>query len=175
MTDAAALYADVGAWSLEALADRSLFDRHYVTVAAAVADRLSAKVNINIEARGLAYADWIDSLQGLDPEEVGHPHFVAACASLIASLARYRIVAYSAIARDPPDRLVNAALNYPNEVTALASGAAVYLLKVRELTGIDPSARLSGMILENAAANLNKTAEAAVHFRELLRLSTPWD
>ncbi len=174
MTDAALLHADVGAWSLAALADRALFDRLYVTVAAAIADRLSAKVHFNVEARGRAFADWIDSLQGVDDEEIDDRHFIGACASLIASLARHRIVAYSAIARDPPDRLVDAALNYPNEVTALAGGAAVYLLKVRELTGTDPSVPLSALVVENAAANLNRSADAAVHFRELLQLSTPW-
>jgi len=174
MAEAITLHADVGTWRLAALADEALFDRHYVTVAAAIADRITAKVHIAIEARRRAFADWIESLPGIGADPITHRHFIATCASLIASLARHRVVAYTAMTRDAPDRMVDTVLNYPNEVTALASGAAVYLLRVRDMTGSDPSVPLSALIVENAAANLRRNANAALRFRELLQLTAPW-
>ena len=174
MAEAIALNADVGTWRLAALADEALFDRHYLAVAAAIADRITAKVHINIAARHHAFSDWIDSLKGADPHAVTYQHFFGACAGLIASLARHRIVAYSAMTRESPDRMVDTVLKFPNEVTALASGAAVYLLRVRDLTGVDPSIALSALVVESAAANLRRHPEAAADFRALLQLSTPW-
>jgi len=168
------LHADVGAWHLAALADEASFNRHYATVAAAIAEPIAARADINAAARRHAFADWIDSLQGIDAEAVGHRHFIAACASLIASLARHPVVVYSPTTAEAPDRMAAAILKYPNEVTALASGAAVYLLRIRDMTGVDPGVPLSALLVENAAANLRRDAEAAVRFRELMRLATPW-
>ena len=168
------VHADIGAWSLAALADEASFDRHYETVAAAIADRITAKVHVNILARRQAFADFIASLHGIDAGAITHRHFIGACASLIASLAGQRIIAYSTVTRNSPDRMVDAVVKYPNEVTALSSGAAVYLLRVRDLTGIDPSLPVSALVMENAAAQLRRKADAAVRFRELLRLTTPW-
>jgi len=168
------VHADIGAWTLAALADEPSFDRHYETVAAAIADCIAAKVHINILARRQAFADFINSLDGIDTGSLSYRHFIGVCASLIASLGGQRIIAYSTVARDPPDRMVDAVVKYPNEVTALASGAAVYLLRVRDLTGVDPSLPLSALVMENAAAQLRRRADAAIRFRELLRLTTPW-
>jgi hypothetical protein len=65
-------------------------------------------------------------------------------------------------------------LAYGNEVTALAAGAAVYALAVEDLTGTSPAEPLPALVVENAAAGLRKHPEAALRFRELLRLTTPW-
>ena len=100
--------------------------------------------------------------------------FVAVCANLIAGIARHRVVSYSAMIRDPADGMIDTVLKYANEVTALAAGAAIYELRVAELTGYPAGGGLSALILENAAANLSRHPEAAVKFRELLQLRTPW-
>jgi hypothetical protein len=174
MAEAIQLHADVGAWSLAALADEAAFDRHHVAVVAAIADRIGAGVHIDVDARRDAFTDWIASLQAADDAEPDENTFIAVCATLIAALARRPIVSYAWAGNEPPDRMTDAVLTYPNEVTALASGAAVYLLRVRALTGVDPSIPLSALIVENAAANLRRSAEAATRFRELLQLTTPW-
>jgi hypothetical protein len=174
MAEAILLHADVGAWSLAALAEEATFDRHYVTVAAVIADRIAAEAHVDIEARRHAFADFIDSLQGIDSEAITHRDFIGVCASLIANLARHPIVAYSAVTRAASDRMAAVVVKYPNEVTALASGAAVYLLRVREATGVDPSVPLTALVVENAAASLRRSPDAAVRFRELLQLTTPW-
>ncbi len=70
--------------------------------------------------------------------------------------------------------MIGVVIKYPNEVTALAAGAAIYALRVAELTGEDAGGGLPAMVIENAAANLNRHPEAAVKFRELLQLATPW-
>jgi hypothetical protein len=70
--------------------------------------------------------------------------------------------------------MVDTVLACPDEVTALAAGAALYVIRVRELTGADPSVPLSAMVIENAAASLRRRPAAATRFRELLQLSTPW-
>ncbi len=174
MAEAIELHADVGAWSLAALADAAAFDRHHIAVAAAIADRIGAGVDIDVDARRAAFADWIASLQEPGDVETDEAAFTAVCARLIAALARHPIVTYAWTSEAPPDRMAAAVLTFPNEVTALASGAAVYLLRVRALTGIDPSTSLSALIIENAAANLRRSAETATRFRELLQLTTPW-
>jgi len=173
MTEAILIHADVGAWSLAALADEAAFDRHHVAVVAAIADRIGFRVDIDVEARRSAFLDWIASSQEVDDAEIGEDTFVMVCAGLIAALARHPIVTYTWTSEAPPDRMAAAVLKFSNEVTALASGAAVYLLRVRALTGVDPSIPLSALIIENAAANLRRSAEAATHFRELLQLTIP--
>ncbi|MEX0852205.1 MAG: hypothetical protein WD036_02830 [Bauldia sp.] len=174
MADAMALYAEVGAWNLAALADRRAFDSHYEAVAGAIADRLTAKVHIDIQARGRAFDEWIVGLASMDAQEITDRHFVGVCASLIASLASHPIVTYSVMVRPWPDRLIEAVAKYPDQVTALMSGAAVYLLRVRDMTGVDPSVPLSPLIVENAAGHLWRGLAAAARFRELLQLSSPW-
>ena len=47
----------------------------------------------------------------------------------------------------PHDRRLELALGFPNELTALVFGAAVYSGAVTRLTGSDPSIPLSGLIL----------------------------
>jgi hypothetical protein len=175
MTEAIKLHADVGAWSLAALADEAAFERHHVAVVAAIADRLGLRVDIDTDARRRAFADWIASLQETGNAEAGADAFVAICARLIVALAGRPIVAYAWPGEAPPGRMAAVVLRFPNEVTALASGAAVYLLRVRALTGRDPSIALPALVVENAAANLRHNAEAAFRFRELLQLTMPWD
>ena len=175
MTEAFASGAHAEPWSLAALADEGGFDRHVDAVATAIADRFTLKVHLNVVARRLAYKAWIDGLQRAERAPVGYRDFVAACANLIASLARHRAISFSAMIRDPADRIIDTVLKYPNEVTALAAGAALYMTRIEELTGAPPSdAPLSALVLENAAANLSRHPGAAEKFRELLRLSTPW-
>lgn len=163
-----------GAWSLATLADEAAFDRHIEAVAAAIADSFTLKVHTNVVARRLAFKAWIDNLQRNERAPIGHADFVASCAALISAIARHRVVSFSAMIRDPADRTIDTVLRYPNEVTALAAGAAIYTLRVTELTGRSPAVPLTAMILENAAAALHRHPTAAVKFRELLQLSTPW-
>jgi hypothetical protein len=164
---------DTEPWTLAALADQGAFDRHIDTVATAVADAFTLKVHTNIVARRFAYTTWIASLQRRDPGSVGYRDFVAACASLIASLARHRVVSYSAMIRDPADQMIDVVLKYPNEVTALSAGASIYAMRVSELTG-EEAEPVSALVMENAAANVRRHPEAAAKFRELLQLETPW-
>jgi hypothetical protein len=76
--------------------------------------------------------------------------------------------------REPDDRMTSIVLKYGNEVAALAAGAALYSIVVENLTGTSPAEPLPAELVENAAAALRKNSEAAIRFRELLRLSTPW-
>ena len=161
-------------WSLADLADRQTFDRYLDAVATAIADRFTVRVHVNVAARRRAYNGWIATLQD-DGGDAGHQRFIRACADLIACLASRRIVGYSAMTRDASDPMLDVVLRYPNEVTALAAGGALYITRVTALTGVDPSEPLPPAVAENAAANLRRhPQEAAAHFRELLRLTTPW-
>ena len=71
-------------------------------------------------------------------------------------------------------RMVDTVLRYPDEVTALAAGAALYLLRVRNDDADNPCLPLSALVMENAAAQLHRRTDAALRFRELLRLNSPW-
>jgi hypothetical protein len=174
MAEALALGPAARAWSLAALADEAEFDLHIHTVATAIADRFTLKVHQNIVSRRMAFIAWIDSLAADDGDPLDYRNFVAVCASLIASIARHRVVNYSAMIRDPANRMIDAVLKYPNEVTALAAGAAIYELRVSDMTGAPSGGALPALIIENAAANLSRHPEAAAKFRELLQLGTPW-
>ena len=174
MAEALALGTASRAWGLDALADEAEFDLHIQIVATAIADHFTLKVNQNIVSRRMAFIAWIDTLARDDGSPPDYRGFVAACANLIASIARHRVVSYSAMIRDPANRMIGAILKYPNEVTALAAGAAIYELRVSEVTGEASGGALPALIIENAAANLSRHPEAAVKFRELLQLGTPW-
>ena len=174
MRDAIDLDGSERSWSLAALAERAEFDRHIETAATAIADRFALKVHINVAARDAAFADWIDRVRAEDRPRLDHRTFVAICAALIAALAARRVVSYSGLIGDPSDGMLATILAYGNEVTALAAGAAVYALAVEDLTGTSPAEPLPALVVENAAANLRKHPEAALRFRELLRLTTPW-
>ena len=174
MAEALAFGATTRAWSLAALADEAEFDLHIHAVATAIADRFTLKVNQNIVSRRMAYIAWIDALAADDGAPLDYRSFVAVCANLIASIARHRVVSYSAMIRDPANHMIDTVLKYPNEVTALAAGAAIYELRIGELTGDHAGGGLPALIIENAAANLSRHPEAAVKFRELLQLTTPW-
>ncbi len=175
MVEAIALHADLGAWTLAALAERAAFERHAVAVAAAIADRICAKVEIDVGECAGAFADFVEAVAGRQTGEPAPADFIAVCAGLVASLARHHVARYAAGGEAPPDRMTGAVLTYPDEVTALASGAALYLLRVRALTGVDPSVPLSPLIVENAAILLRHGGnQAAIRFRELLQLTTPW-
>ena len=174
MPDAIALDADQRRWSLAALADEAEFDRHVETAATKIADRFTLKVHLNVAARREAFGDWLDRVRSEDRRPIDYRAFVAVCAGLISALAARRVVSYSAMIRDPRDRTADTVLKYPNEVTALAVGAAVYALAVEDLTGDNPAEPLSALVVENAAASLKRHPEAALRFREFLKLSTPW-
>jgi hypothetical protein len=175
MTSAIALKSERPGTGLAALAEQSAFERHYETVSAAVADFIAAKVHINVTALRHAHADFIDSLQvGSGGAPITHRHFVATCASLIASLAPRRIVDYATVPPHPPDRMVNTVLRYPDEVTALAAGASLYLVRIGQIADRDPCPPLPALVMENAAAQLHRRTDAALRFRELLRLDSPW-
>ncbi|MEJ0097258.1 MAG: hypothetical protein WDM84_04130 [Bauldia sp.] len=174
MAEAVAPLSGRGPWGLAALADETAFDHHLDLVGTAIADRFTLKIHQNIVARRMAFIAWIDGLAAMDRATIDYRSFVAACAGLITSLARHRVVSYSAMVRDPGDTMIAAVLKYPNEVTALAAGAALYALRVGELTGEPVGEPLAALVIENAAANLARHPEAAARFRELLRLGTPW-
>jgi hypothetical protein len=174
MTEAIAIDAGSRAWGLAALAEETEFDRHVESVATAIADRFALKVHVNVAARRAAFADWIDRVRVEDRRPVDHRAFVSVSAGMIAALAAQRVVGYSAMIRHRSDVMVGTLLKFGNEVTALAAGAAVYALAIEDMTGTRPADPLPPMVVENAAANLRKHPEAALRFRELLRLSTPW-
>jgi hypothetical protein len=168
MRDGIDLDAGERLWNLAVLAEPVEFNRHVETTATAIADRVS------IAARDAAFADWLDRVRGEGRPRPDYGRFVAVCAGMITALAARRVVSYSAMIGDPSADMVRAILRYGNEVTALAAGAAVYALAVEDLTGASPAEPLPALLVENAAANLRKHPEAALRFRELLRLSTPW-
>lgn len=174
MRDAIDLDAGGRPWSLAALAERTEFDRHIETTATAIADRFTLKVHISLAARDTAFADWIDRVRAEAKPRPDHQSFVAVCAGMVAALAARRVVSYSALVGDRSAGMVRTILAYGNEVTAFAAGAAVYALAVEDLTGTLPVEPLPALLVENAAASLRKHPEAALRFRELLRLTTPW-
>ncbi|MEJ0013515.1 MAG: hypothetical protein WDM94_13020 [Bauldia sp.] len=174
MAEPAVRPVELPPWSLASLADEANFDRLVDTAATAIADRFTLKVHQNTVSRRMAYTTFIDSLATENLPLIDYRAFVAICGNLIAAIARHRVVSFSAMIRDPRDRMIGVILKYPNEVTALAAGAALYSLRVRELTGEGAASGLPAMVVENAAANLNRHPEAAAKFRELLQLSTPW-
>jgi hypothetical protein len=162
-------------WGLGDLADRQTFDRYLDAVATALADRFAVRVHVNVAARRRAFNDWIATLQEGAPERAGHERFIKACADLIACLGSRRIVSFSAMMREDSDPMSDVVLRFPNEVTALATGAAFYITRVAALTGADPSEPIPPAVAENAAALLRRhPQETAERFRELLRLTTPW-
>jgi len=162
-------------WGLGDLADRQTFDRYLDAVATSLADRFTVRVHINVAARWRAFDDWIATLQDDTPESAGHQRFIKVCADLIACLASRRIVGFSAMMREDSDPMSDVVLRYPNEVTALATGAALYITRIAALTGEDPSEPIPPAVAENAAALLRRhPQETAQRFRELLRLTTPW-
>jgi len=174
MAEALARSPDAPTWSLAALADEAAFDRLVDNVAGAIADRFTLKAHQNIIARRMAYVAWVDGLAADNLAAIDYRAFVGVCAGLIAAIGRHRVVSFSAMIRDPGSRMIGVVLKYPNEVTALAAGAALYTLRVGELTGSVSDGGLPAMVVENAAANLSRHPEAAVKFRELLQLETPW-
>jgi hypothetical protein len=174
MAEAALSQDVVRRWTLAALADEAGFDRLVETVATAIADRFTLKVHQNVVARRMAYIAWVERLSSDNLPAMDYRAFVTICADLIASLARHRVVSFSAMIRDPHSRMIGVVLKYPNEVVALAAGAALYQLRIGELTGEDMTGGLPPIVVENAAANLARHSEAALRFRELLQLHTPW-
>jgi len=174
MVEPVAPLADRETWSLSSLADETGFGHYLDTVAAAIADRFTLKIHQNLIARRMAFIAWIDSLAAIDRATVDFRSFIAICGALVGSLARHRVVSYSAMIRDPGDAMIGVILKFPNEVTALAAGAALYELRVGALTGASAGEPLSPLVVENAAGNLARHPEAATRFRELLRLGTPW-
>ena len=166
---------DARSWSLADLANRETFDRHIDTVATAIADRFTLKLHINSAGRRRAYNDWIARLTDESSGEDDHRRFVRLCADLIECLTGQTVASYSAMMRDAADPMADVVLRYPNQVAALAAGAALYIVRATALTGADISEPLDPAVVENAAAALNRNpAATAKRFRELLRLTTPW-
>jgi hypothetical protein len=167
--------SDAAFGRLAALADQSQFEIHYDAVASALADRFTLQTHYNVAELQDAYAIWIARCAAAGGER-DYRHFIAAIGLLIESLARYRIVTYTPMMRPAgaPDANVEVLLKFPNEVTALLVGAAIYVVQVVRLTGRDPSIALEPLVLENAAGILRRRPDAAIRFRELLQLATPW-
>jgi len=175
MTEVAAAIADRRIVTLSALSDETAFDRYVDGVAETIAGHFALKMQKNLVARRMAFTAWMDGLARTARPGIDYRSFIAVCATLIDTLARHRSLSYSAMIRDPHDRMIEVVLKYPNEVTALAAGAALYDIYVTRLTGTPAHEALSPLILENAASSLARQPKAAAaRFRELLRLSTPW-
>lgn len=174
MAEPLAPLAERQTWSLATLAEEAGFDAHIEVVTGAIADRFALKIHQNLVARRMAFIAWIDGVVPTDRTVIDHRSFVTICAALIGGLARHRAISYSAMIRDPADEMIAVILNYPNEITALAAGAALYELRVGALIGMPAGEPLPPLVVENAAANLARHPEAATRFRELLRLGTPW-
>jgi hypothetical protein len=163
-------------WHLAELAERQTFDRYLDTVATAIADRFALKVHVNVAGRWRAYNSWIAKLQDKGEEPDDYHRFARLCADLVECLAGQRVFTYSAMMRDASDPMTDVVLAYPNEVTALAAGSALYIVRATALTGAGIAEPLAPAVAENAAAALQHHPQAAAErFRELLRLSTPWD
>jgi hypothetical protein len=174
MAEAAILAGKAGV-TLASLCDEANFDRYIDTVANAIAGRFALKVHKNVVARRMAFTAWIAALARMSRPQIDYRSFIAVCATLIDTVARHRTLSYSAMIRDPGDSMVEVAIRYPNEVTALAAGAALYDLYVSHVAGGSVIEPLSPLVMGNAAANLaGHPKAAAARFRELLRLSTPW-
>jgi len=176
MSRAAAVRPAPAFAGLAALADQALFEVEYDAVVAAIADRFTLSARCNVPELQAAYLAWIERSAGTSGSRDEH-HFIAIIGVLIESLAPRKAVSYSLMARPQPphDRRLELVLGFPNELTALLFGAAVYGSAVTCLTGADPSAPLSGLILENAISLVRRNpAGAAERFRELLQLGSPW-
>ncbi len=160
---------------LTALADPTLFEIHYDGIAAAIAYRFALKTHYAIAELQDAYAVWIARCAA-DGGARDHRHFITVIGLLIESLASHAIVSYSVMMRraGKVDPHLEVLLKYPNEATALIAGAATYAVPITRLTGEDPSVPLSALILDNAAGTVRRRPEAAMRFRELLQLGTPW-
>ncbi len=162
-------------WSLAELADRRAFDRHVGAVATAIADRFAVTVHIDGAGRWRAYNRWIARLQDTRDGADSHHRFVRLCADLVECLACQSVITYSATIGDASDPMTDVVLRYPNEVTALAAGAALYIVRATALTDADIFEPLAPAVAENAAAAVKRNPSAAAErFRELLRLTTPW-
>ncbi len=163
-------------WRLADLADRQTFDRFIDTIAAAIADRFALKVHVDVTGRWQAYNGWIARLQDTGDGDDDHDRFARLCADLIECLASQPVVGYSPMMRDDSEPMTDMVLRNANEVTALAAGAALYIVRTTALGGADISEPLAPAIMENAAAALQRhPAAAAERFRELMRLTTPWN
>lgn len=173
MSDAIAVDRGLRPWSLAALAEEAEFDLHLELAAAAIADHWDLTVHINVAARRRAYDDWIERVRAMDAPTQDYRALVSVCAALVASLAAHRIVGYTRLFGEP-NRMIDAVLQYSNEVTALLVGGGFYSVAVEQATGTAAAEPLSALVVENAAANLRRHPEAALRFRELLRLTTPW-
>ncbi|MBN8995567.1 MAG: hypothetical protein J0H94_10080 [Rhizobiales bacterium] len=160
---------------LAGLAEQVEFEVHYDAVATSLADRFTLQTHYNIAEMQDAYAVWIAKCASAGGER-DYRHFIRVIGLLIESLARHRIVTYTPMIRPagPMDPYVEVLLKFPDEATALVAGAALYVVAVERLTARDPSVALSPLILENAAGILRRRPDAAIRFRELLQLATPW-
>ena len=173
MIETSAIDASLRPWSLAALADEAEFGRHVEMTASTIANRFTVNVHINVAARARAFDDWIEHVRAGGSQRIDYRTLVAIGAGLIASMAAHRIVGYTATIVEPRSML-DTVQKYGNEVTALAMGTALYSTMVEAISGAPAVERLPVMVMENAAANLRRHPEAALRFRELMRLSTPW-
>lgn len=175
MAEAMAIDPHALRWRLFTLAEEGEFARHVDAAAAAIADRFTLKAHVNLAGRHAAHIAWLARVRDIGKGPPDYRAFVAVCAAMTAALAAHNVAGYSAMIRDPHDRMVATVIAWGNEVTALAAGAGLYAVAVEDLTGASPVAPIDAMTLENAAAHLRRNPdEAATRFRELLGLSTPW-
>jgi hypothetical protein len=163
---------DLRPWSLAAMAEEAEFDGHVEAAATAIADAFTLQIHINIAGRQDAFIDWIERVRAAEGRH-DRGTFVRTCASLVGALATHRIVGYSAMVGNPSAEAA-VVVKYPNETTALAVVAGVYLTAIEHLVD-RPRGPVSAMALETAATGLRKRPdETAARFRELMGLPNPW-
>jgi hypothetical protein len=164
---------DLRPWGLSAMAEEAEFDGHIEAAAIAIADAFTLQVHLNIAGRKDAFRDWVERVRTAHWPARDPGAFIGACASLIGALAAYRFVGFSPMLGNQPDEAA-VVTKYPNETTALAVGAGVYLTAVEHLVD-RPRGQVGAMALETAAIGLRKRPDdTAARFRELMGLPNPW-
>ena len=175
MASAAAARPAEAFGGLAALADQALFEVQYDAVAAAIADRFTLKVHYAIPELARRLRSWIARSAAVGGSR-DYRHFIAIVANLIESLATRKAVSYSLMTRPKPphDRRLELALGFPNELDRVGFRRRGIFGRGEASHRRRPEHSASGLILENAIALLRRNAAAAMRFRELLQLSTPW-
>jgi hypothetical protein len=156
---------------LASLAGELGFDVLYDAVVTAVADRFDFRVHYDVRGLRNAYTEWVEGHPAKLPGG-RHDQLVAVLARLIATLARHRIVSFTAMMSDPADSAGFRAVckRHPNETVALMLGAALYGRAFERMAGHDPVGFISPEALADGAEALRRDPAAAANFRALLGL-----
>jgi hypothetical protein len=154
------------------LADPVLFEILYDAVATAIADIFQFKLHYNVPALRSAFHAWIAGHSGARSGGSRGMRFADIVSVLIATLVPHRILSFSVMTRDASSdpREADVFVKYPNELTALLLGGAIYAAKIRQMTGRESCQALTNAAVERAASALRNEPAAAAAFRQLLSL-----